>query len=179
MEWRDVANTVSKVAPALGAAVGGPGGFAIGSGIAKLLGVEDNPQAVHASLFGDPEATQKLRALEADMEQARLEADVERQRMVNETMRTEVMQDGWFKSGWRPALGWVFTGSLGSLAGAMAWTIINDPTVVSDGEFTGMLVWLFVTMGAALGVNVKKRSDDKQVGVSGNGFLSSILTRRK
>lgn len=178
MEWSDAARMVSKVAPSLGAAVAGPGGYAIGSGIAKLLGVEDNPAAVDAALMQDPQAAIKLRQLESDMERARLDADVERQRMVNETMRAEVAQDGWFKSGWRPALGWVFTASLGTLAMSMAGTIIRDPTVVSDGEFTGMLVWLFVTMGAALGINVKKRSDDKQGGVAG-GFLDSVLTRRR
>ena len=178
MNWRDVADTVAKAAPALGGALYGGAGYAVGSGIAKLLGVEDSPEAVQAALQQDPQAALKLRELEAEMERARINADLDRQRMVNETMRVEAQQDGWFKSGWRPALGWVFTLSLGTLAGSMAFTIVKDPTVVSDGEFTGMLVWLFVTMGAALGINVKKRSDDKQGGSSG-GFLDNVLTRRR
>lgn len=178
MNWNDVAETVAKAAPVLGGALYGGAGYAVGSGIAKLLGVEDNPEAVQAALQKDPSAALKLRELEADMERARINADLDRQRMVNETMRVESAQDGWFKSGWRPALGWVFTASLGTLAGSMAWTIVSDPTVVSDGEFTGMLVWLFVTMGAALGINVKKRSDDKQ-GVATGGFLDNVLTKRR
>jgi hypothetical protein len=178
MRWQDVAETVGKVAPALGGAFAGPGGYAIGSGIAKLLNVEDSPEAVAAALQSDPTAVAKLRELENEMARARLDADVDRQRMINETMRVESQQEGIFKSGWRPALGWVFTGSLGSLALAMAWTIINDPTMVGDSEFSGMLVWLFVTMGAALGINVKKRSDDKNGGAS-QGFLGNILTSRK
>lgn len=176
MNWRDVAETVAKAAPALGGALYGGAGYAVGSGIAKLLGVEDSPEAVQAALQQDPQAALKLRELEAEIERARINADLDRQRMVNETMRVEAQQDGWFKSGWRPALGWVFTGSLGALSMAMAWTVINDPTVVSDGEFTGMLVWLFVTMGAALGINVKKRSDDKQVGVAPS-FIDRVLKR--
>ena len=100
---------------------------------------------------------------------------------VNKTVRAEVTADGWFKSGWRPALGWAFAASLGSLAGVMVLTIAREPTLVGDPEFTGMLIWLFVTMGGALGLNVRERSKDKarNLGMQPDGFMDLIKGVRK
>ena len=179
MNWSDVAEKVGQAAPMLGGLLGGPAGAGVGRLIAGALGVEDDPAAVEAALRADSDAALKLRALENDMEKARMAADTERQLIINETMRIEAQQDHWFRSGWRPALGWMFTATLGALGFAMAWTVINDPTVVGDPEFSGMLVWLFVTMGAALGINVKKRSDDKAAerGEKAGGFMDMLRRR--
>lgn len=176
MDWKDAAETVGKVAPAVGGALYGGAGYALGSGLSKLLGVEDSPEAVSQALQQDPEAAVKLRQLEADMDQARMSARVERQRMVNETMQAEAKQEGWFRYGWRPAMGWVFTLSLGAMVSVMAVAVARDHTLVTNSEFTGMLVWLFATMGATLGLNIKKRSDDKQGGAA-PGFIDRMLKR--
>ncbi|MCG7598394.1 holin family protein [Halomonas sp. McH1-25] len=179
MNWGDIRNAVATVAPALGTALGGPAGTAVGSLLASALGVEATPEAVEAALKRDPASALKLRQVEADLERARMEATTERQRIVNQTMQAELSQEGWFKSGWRPALGWVFAASLGALAGVMAYTVALNPTVVSDPDFTGMLVWLFVTMGAALGINVRERSKDKatRLGIMPGSLLDRIKTR--
>ena len=61
----------------------------------------------------------------------------------------------------------------------MAYTIAIDPSVVGDPEFTGMLIWLFVTMGAALGINVRQRTVDKALerGQQPRTFMDAIRTK--
>ena len=46
MDWKDLASTVAKSAPALGAALGGPAGAAVGGLIAAAFGVDRSAQAV-------------------------------------------------------------------------------------------------------------------------------------
>ena len=60
----DLISMVSKFAPAIGTALGGPlGGLAV-SAIAEKLGVADEVEAVTNAIKGDPEAAMKLRQLE-------------------------------------------------------------------------------------------------------------------
>ena len=55
---------VSKFAPAIGTALGGPlGGMAV-SALAERFGVEDEVEAVTKAIKGDPEAAMKLKELE-------------------------------------------------------------------------------------------------------------------
>lgn len=74
MDWKNVASTIAKAAPVLGAVVGGPIGAIAGSAgsmIAAMLGCEDSPEAVSEELSSNPDALIKLKELEAQ-EQARL-----------------------------------------------------------------------------------------------------------
>ena len=60
----DLISMVSKFAPAIGTALGGPlGGLAV-SAIAEKLGVADEVEAVTNAIKGDPEVAMKLRQLE-------------------------------------------------------------------------------------------------------------------
>ena len=62
----DLIAMVSKFAPAIGTALGGPlGGLAV-SAIAEKLGVEDEVEAVTKAIKADPEAAMKLKQLELD-----------------------------------------------------------------------------------------------------------------
>lgn len=193
MEWRDAITEVAKYAPAVATALGGPaaGGVTAGASrmVTELLGVEDSPAGLVAATQ-DPEKRaelirinnthkEKLEQMRLDAELAHAAEETARLTETNKTMRAELGADGWFKSGWRPALGWVFAASLGAMAGVMAYTVAMEPTLVGDPEFTGMLVWLFVTMGAALGINVRERSKDKarMMGDSPKNFMDSILKR--
>lgn len=74
MDWQDIAGTVARAAPVLGAVLGGPVGAvatAAGGLLASVLGVEAQPSAVAQAITADPEAMLKLRQIEAD-ERARL-----------------------------------------------------------------------------------------------------------
>jgi len=62
----DLISMVSKFAPAIGTALGGPlGGLAV-SAIAEKLGVADEVEAVTKAIKADPEAAIKLQELEND-----------------------------------------------------------------------------------------------------------------
>ncbi|WP_290917966.1 hypothetical protein [Halodesulfovibrio sp.] len=66
MNWKDIGTSVAKVAPVLGAALGGPVGAiagAAGTLIGSFLGVEPEPEAV-AKALQNPEALLKLKELE-------------------------------------------------------------------------------------------------------------------
>lgn len=195
ISWRDAAETVAKVAPGVATALGGPGiGAAAGLAtrfITDTLGIENTPEAMVAAAQ-NPDMVAELKRLELThkekleslrLEEMTLQMQEESKRLaeVNATMRAELTHDGIFKSGWRPALGWVFAASVGVLVSAMAYTIARDPGMLGNQEFTGMLIWLFVTMGAVLGVNVRERSKDKMSrrGLKPAGFMSQIMTRRE
>lgn len=190
MNWRDAVSEVAKYAPAVATALGGPGVGGITAGASRmvtgLLGVEDSPAGLVAATQ-DPEKRaelirinnqhrEKLEGMRLDAEAAHAAEETARLAETQKTMRAELSHDGWFKSGWRPALGWVFAASLGALAAVMAYTIAREPKLVGDPEFTGMLVWLFVTMGGALGINVRERSKDKarQLGQAPRTFMDSL-----
>ncbi|HET8792080.1 MAG TPA: 3TM-type holin [Modicisalibacter sp.] len=194
MQWQDAIKEVAKYAPAVATALGGPGAGVIATGatsvITGLLGIENTPQALVAATQ-DPEKRAELIRINNEHRQeltrmafeAKAKADAEetaRLSEINATMRAELSTEGWFKSGWRPGLGWIFALSLGVLACVLASIMARDPTLVSDPEFTGMLAWLFVTMGAALGINVRDRSKDKRVAMTGEmptSFMDAIRRR--
>lgn len=68
----DLINLLKGVAPALATAVAGPLGGAAVSAIANEFGVADSVEAVAKAIAGDPEAAQKLAAL--DLEYAKLDS---------------------------------------------------------------------------------------------------------
>lgn len=68
----DLINLLKNIAPALATAVAGPLGGAAVSAIASKFGVADSVEAVAKAIAGDPEAAQKLAALE--LEYAKLDA---------------------------------------------------------------------------------------------------------
>ena len=62
----ELISMVSKFAPAIGTALGGPlGGLAV-TAIAEKLGVADEVEAVTKAIKADPEAAMKLKQLELD-----------------------------------------------------------------------------------------------------------------
>jgi hypothetical protein len=68
----DLVNLLKSIAPTLATAVAGPLGGAAVSAIASKFGVADSVEAVAKAIAGDPEAAQKLAALE--LEYAKLDA---------------------------------------------------------------------------------------------------------
>lgn len=189
MDWKALGKKIAGTgATLLGGAVGGPAGASLAGSIASKLGLtSDDPAEIARALDQDPEAAAKLKQIESE-ERVRLqelntrqtiaevEAETERQRTVNETMRAELKAEGTFKSGWRPFIGWVFGLSIFFLIGALIYSIVRSPTIVSNPDFTGLLIWLFTAMAAILGVNIRQRSKDKELdaGVRRPGILQSI-----
>ena len=73
-EWKDVANIVGNVAPIVGTALGGPAGGAVGSIIAKALGVEDSADAVGMAVKADPSLIVRIKELEFEAHKLDVEA---------------------------------------------------------------------------------------------------------
>ena len=86
MEWRDLGSSIAKVAPVLGAVVGGPIGAiagAAGTLISSFLGVDATPEAVSAAI-ANPEMAVRLKELEMqhqavliDWQSKQLDAELE------------------------------------------------------------------------------------------------------
>jgi hypothetical protein len=119
MKWADVGNKLRDVAgaalPAIGTALGGPAGAAVGVMLGKAMGTEATPDAVAAAL--SPDALVKLREVEADLQKAQIDADSAGVLAVNTTMQVEAKSDHWPTYTWRPAIG--FAVALNTLAASV------------------------------------------------------------
>lgn len=176
MDWSDIAGVVGKVAPLIGGVLGGPAGAAAGAVLSSVLGTDNNPEAIANAVRNDPQAAVKLREAElehvAEMqrlllqgEAQRLEAETQQMISVNKTMQAELQADGLFKSAWRPAIGWVMAAAFALIAAAMCYTLVQDPSQLPD--VMDGIITLIIAMGGVLGVNIHKRSQDKQIALTG------------
>lgn len=189
MDWKAVGKTAAKFAPLIGAALPVPGGAAIGSIIASVFGVDDNPDAVLKALESDPQAGIKLREIElahkerlealalqrASME---MEQETSRLRTVNATFQAEVKSEDKYVRRWRPTFGyavtltWVITWC--AVVYVIVWDTSQAAAVISALTATAMM-WSVAL--AVLGVNVYKRSQDKEVSAGFKPGVLSVLMR--
>lgn len=197
MNWSDIGDMLVRQLPTLGGALGAAGGTAgsqvgsmIGGWVAEALGVEATPSQVSQALTNDPEAMTKLRQLElehklelrklhVELESARLAAQTAEQSQVNETLRAELASDkGLWRTGWRPAIGWVMALSFLMMGGALSVSVIREPSQLPslmDG-----IIALIVAMGAVLGVNINARSRERHTALTGTtplSFMDAVKTR--
>lgn len=66
MNWADISKTIATIAPAVGTALGGPGGAMVGALVANSLGVRNAPEAVAAAIEADPDAHRTIAELQTD-----------------------------------------------------------------------------------------------------------------
>lgn len=187
MEWSDVAETVGKVAPVLGSALAGPAGGAVGGLVARALGVTETPEALAGATQNTEQRAELLRienehkreVLSLTLNaQAKQEAEQTVQlQATQETMRAELGTQGWFKSGWRPAVGWVMAYAFAALATGLTWTMITDPSQFPS--IVDAAIALIVVMGPVLGLNLHERTKTYQIkaGQRPTTFMDAI--RRK
>lgn len=120
--WDKVRELVGDYAPAVGTALGGPLGSVAGEVLAKVLGVEDKPEAVYEALKNNPDALLKVKELESNerivqlnnaFKEKQLYADSEKANLATVTSAQEMQgkalaQDDkfskqfiyWFASAW-------------------------------------------------------------------------------
>lgn len=147
LDWKDVGEAVSKIAPTLGVVLGGPAGGAVGSLIAAALGTEATPSAVQEAIKVNPDAAVKLAQIESDQKVALqrmvLESETSRIASVNATMQAEAKSDHWPTYSWRPFNGFI----VGTMAFGCYFILplvhIPAPTIPAE-------VWLM--FGGILGV---------------------------
>lgn len=163
MDWSDVAETVGKVAPAAGGALAGPAGAAVGGVIARVLGVDESPQAVRQALQQDPAAALKLRRIEADLESTLIEG---RARVVT----AEAKSESWLARSWRPLTMLTFVGLIGA-----HWLGLTSDSLT---EAEVVLVLEIVKVG--LGGYVVGRSAEKITKTAtGSGIFDHLKARAK
>ena len=192
IDTQKLSQTISTAAPLLGSLIGTPAtGAAIGM-IAKALGTDANPDAITQAL-GAPTAPIKLQAFENDHYQAItrmvLEAETARLYEVNQTIRAEAASNDAYVRRWRPTYGYLtaaawfiqmtgFTVILGVVAFRNPGELAS--VVGALGAVLSALLGLWGIALAVLGINVSKRSEDKQAaaGVPRKpGFMDAIATR--
>lgn len=183
MNWTDAAKTIGKIAPGIGAAVGGPAGSAVGGLIATALGVDSTPEAV-AQAASDPDAAIKLRQIEQEHEREilslTLQAETARLSEINKTMRAETETDDAFVRRWRPTFGYMVALSWALQSIAIGWTIVAAPDHAGNvAQSITALTPMWAVALAVLGVNVHNRSKDKQVSAGQNpaSFIDMIRKR--
>ncbi len=116
MDWEGLGKKIIGIgAPLLGGALGGPGGAAVGSLLAKAVGAKaDDPDDISKKIQADPAALVKLRAIELSHRekleklavkraQIATEAELSNIREVNATMRSEADSEHWPQYSWRPS----------------------------------------------------------------------------
>jgi len=193
MNWSDIGGLVGKAAPLLGGLVGGKAGSAVGGMIASALGVEAQPDAVAERLQADPEALAKVRQMEldnqAELTRLNLEAETNRLTEINKTMRAEAASDDAYVRRWRPTYGYVTCATWFIQMSALSAAIIAASFVYPE-QAGSIMTGLSALMGSlmarwaialsVLGVNVSKRSQDKQVAAGqapGQGVLGALSQR--
>lgn len=181
--WDDIKDLVGKGAPLIGAALGGPAGGAVGGLIASALGVDNDPGQILQKLKTDPDALAKIKQLEyrhkERLESMAIEAQTAQMTEVNKTMRAELLADGWFKSGWRPLLGYIVGINIGLILFSLAYSIFADPKSAADVVASATVI-LTMALGV-LGYNVKQRTNDKHaiLGQKTPGLLQALAERVK
>lgn len=123
MQWKDVAPQLARLGlPALGTALAGPAGAAVGQMLANavLAPSEDvpvNPEAILKAITGDAEYLRRAREFDANNAKMLMELHLSALQKSDdgqvELDKIESASASFFKSGWRPATGWMCVAGLG------------------------------------------------------------------
>ncbi|EGQ9843740.1 hypothetical protein FYU92_06580 [Vibrio cholerae] len=188
--WDTVKSLIADAAPLVGSLIGGPVGGGVGALVANALGVEHTPEAIEAEIRRNPDALLKITEMESEerirlreltYQQAELES-TERKLALTEqhkTMQAELASDDAYVRRWRPTFGYAVCLAWSSLFFGICLLMIIHPEY-TEQAFTGAakLTGLFSVALTVLGLNIHKRSQDKQVsaGVVPAGVLGSIAS---
>lgn len=150
-------------------------------GIAKTVTGLDKPDDMLAAISKDPALLVQFKAQASQVAIEELRAETEQLKTINETMRVEYASGSLFKSGWRPFIGWIFGTAFGLQMLAVSAIIVFKPeqakAVLEGLAALGVLWGVALTV---LGVNINKRSQDKQaaVGIVPPAGILGALTQR-
>ncbi|MFM2590052.1 3TM-type holin [Vibrio sp. TBV020] len=189
--WDKVKSMIASAAPLVGGLIGGPVGGSVGALVAHTLGVENTPEAIEAELKSNPDALLKIKQMESDerirlrelaYQHAELES-AERKLALTEQhklMKAELDSEDSYVRRWRPTFGYAVCAAWTSLFFGIALLMLIHPEH-TEAAFTGAakLTGLFSVALTVLGLNIHKRSQDKQVssGVIPAGVLGSVASK--
>jgi hypothetical protein len=183
MSWDSVKQQVAKYAPLIAPLIGGPVGT-VTSLVAQVLGADnESPDAIANALNTNPHAPSLLLELQernrATYEQAALAADLEEFKQLHQTIRAELATDDRFKSYWRPAFGYAMVLTWCLTWVALCYVIIfetDKAQLVVNALANTTALWGIAL--AVLGVQITKRTQDKQVsaGKDPKGIIEGLAT---
>jgi len=170
MDWKDVGRSILSFAPAIGGALLGPPGAAMGAGVsalAKALGDDESnitPEKVLSKLRTEPEET--ARALtRADLEYER--ELTRRLDIVNRTMQAEAKSEHWPQYSWRPFCGFLWPVAV---LGIYVLLPLAGKTVPEVPQ------WIWLGWASILGVSAWHRGREKRAQAGDvEGVLGSVI----
>lgn len=148
MNIKSIGQELAKIGlPLLGAALPLPGGAAIGSALAALIGGDGTAADILAKVQSSVTALQQAQQFEATHQETLLriqvDADVATTQAIAQTMQTEAGSEHWPTYSWRPYLG-----AVGGTV--ILWSYCIASWFGIKAEPIDPQVWLFLT--AVLGV---------------------------
>jgi hypothetical protein len=177
--------------PGVGPIIGPIIGPAVGNILAGVFGVPATPDAVAGALASNPDevvkaklqaATDQIKAQydwAAKVETGELHLEEVALEQTNATMQAELAHQSLFFTGWRPFIGWVFGvvalafGLMLTAATARAAWLSPDP-LKTLADAWPIFATYFGVLGAAVGVLIKGRSDEKKAAIeSGTPMLNA------
>ncbi len=148
--------------------------------VAKQVTGLDDPDDAVAAIQSDPQLQIEFQKAMAPVIIARYEAEARQIDAINTTIRSELTSKSKFKSGWRPAFGWavVFTWALQMIAVSCV-IVIDTESASKIISAMAALGFMWSTALAVLGINITKRSHDKQVAAGQNpaGVITALIQR--
>jgi hypothetical protein len=181
MNWDKVKSLVGKSAPLLGTLVGGPMGTAV-TILASAFGTEATPDALEKAIVTDPDAVLRLRSLEDNnrtlLSQAAITSELTMFEQTHQTIRAELAIEDKFKSYWRPAFGYAMVLSWLMVWGGIMYSIFDNAAnakLVINALADTTVLWGVAL--SVLGVQISKRSQDKQV--AAGAPQTTLLSRFK
>lgn len=139
--------------------------------VAKSITGMDNESDAIAAIKKDPSLQIQFQQAMNPVIIARLENETKQQAEINATIRAELNSNDKFKSWWRPALGWIVSLNIGALMSTIVFVIIYTTingdvalitaTLTSVSTLMGSFTVILTMALGVLGINIKKRSDDK------------------
>jgi Holin of 3TMs, for gene-transfer release len=184
MDWKSLGQKVIGLgAPILGTALLGPGaGTAVGSLVAGLFGVKNDPSSIDAAIQADPQAATRLIELQFNHQERLAElaldhAKAENERElgiileVNKTMREETKSEHPIQYSWRPFWGFISGGAFFvvcvfvCILGWRAITKADQNAIAMIPLLIGAFTTLFSIPGAILGITAWGRNKMKQAAV--------------
>ncbi len=145
----------------------------------NITGIQE-PDAALEEIRKNPELQIRLQEAMTPILLAQIEAETRQMEQVNATMRAELASNSLFKSCWRPAFGWAvvitWMVQMGSVSYVMVTNVAESATLVTAMSSLSFMWGLALSV---LGINIAKRSQDKQVSVGANpmGMLGALAQR--
>jgi len=187
-----IALTAAKFLPGLVRLFKGPSAENVANqvlDVAKQVTGHPDPETAMQQIESDPTLKLKFIELMNPILEKELEEDTKRLQTVNDTMRVEYQTQGLWKSGWRPWFGWVAGTTWGiqaiSFVVICIYAIVADPanafkTIDAMAQLAGAMTIVWGIALSVLGVNITKRSQDKQVaaGQEPFGLLQMLLGKK-